>query len=149
MISSLFTASKVIISSVLVIFLLAGLVLAAFAVFKAAQPMELTDANEMTYWSFIRERVQAIKNLPSKCHSLYLVTFLTVPPYSLMYTYVGVYPDSFLARHTNPNDPWLPQANIQLNDAPGAWWSQLEKMSWHALTAERNPMTECNLPLPK
>ena len=77
----------------------------------------------------MRERIGAIRELPAKCRSLYLVSYLTVPPYALMYICVGVFPESYLARHTNPNDPWLPKTVIQAGDAPGAWWSQMEKMS--------------------
>lgn len=149
MIRSLFSALGMLIRLLLALVLIAGLVLVAFVAYKGSQPMQQEGAGGMTYWQFVRERIEAIGELPAKCRSLYLVTYLTVPPYALMYTYVGVFPDSFLARRTNPDDPWLPKTVIQASDAPGAWWVQMEKMSWHALTADRDPLPECNLPDPK
>ena len=149
MIRSLFSALSLLIRVILVFILIAGLVFVAFAGYKGSQPMQQAEANGMTYWQFMRERIQAISGLPAKCRSLYLVSYLTVPPYALMYTYVGVFPESYLARHTNPNDPWLPKTLIWASDAPSAWWSQVEKMTWHALTADRGPLPECNLPNPK
>ncbi|MEN4011363.1 MAG: hypothetical protein ROW48_04975 [Bellilinea sp.] len=149
MIRSLFSALRLLIRTILALILIAGLVFVAFAGYKGSQPMQQEGAHGMTYWQFMCERIEAVRELPARCRSLYLVTYLTVPPYALMYTYVGVFPESFLARYTNPNDPWLPKTMIQLGDAPSAWWSQMEKMTWHALTADRGPMPECNLPYPK
>jgi hypothetical protein len=122
-----------------------ALLLVGFIAYKGTQPMGIIDASGMTYWQFIGERIGVIRELPSNCQSLNLVTYLTIPPYSLMYTYVGVYPDSLLAKLTSPNDPWLIKENLQLQDAPEAWWSQIEHMSWHALTTDRIPLPECNI----
>jgi hypothetical protein len=129
MIRSVFSALGLLIRVILALILIAGLVLVAFVAYKGSQPMHQVGANGMTYWQFMRERIGAIHELPAKCLSLYLVSYLTVPPYALMYTCVGVFPESYQARHTNPNDPWLPKTVIQAGDAPGAWWSQMEKMS--------------------
>ena len=149
MIRSLFSALGMFIRVILALVLIAGLIFVAFVGYKGSQPMQQNSADGVTYWQFMRERIEAISGLPAKCRTLYLVSYLTIPPYSLMYTYVGVFPESYLARHTNPNDPWLPKTVIQAGDAPGAWWSLTEKMSWHALTADRGPLPECNLPNPK
>jgi hypothetical protein len=120
MIRSLFSVLGMLLRVILALILITGLVFVAFAGYKGSQPMEQEGANGMSYWQFMHERIQAISGLPAKCRSLYLVSYLTVPPYALMYTYVGVFPESYLARHTNPNDPWLPKTLIWASDAPAA-----------------------------
>jgi len=69
-----------------------------FVAYKGSQPMHQKEANGMTYWQIMREQVEVNGGLPAKCRSLYLVSYLTVLPHALMYTYVGVFPESYLAK---------------------------------------------------
>ena len=66
--------------------------------------MKKEGANGMTYWQFMRERIGAIRELPAKCQQVHFTGYvLAVPVYPVLYTYVGMFPDSFLAQHTQPH----------------------------------------------
>jgi hypothetical protein len=69
---------------------------------------------------------------------------IAVPVYPVLYTYVGMFPDSFLARHTQPH-PAIPK-NVRVVNAPNTWWSQVETVSWDAWVTSHVPhiMPECN-----
>jgi hypothetical protein len=54
-----------------------------------------------------------------------------------LYTYVGLFPDSYLARHTQPHLS-IPK-NVQLADAPDTWWSLVEDVSWEAWVTPHLP----------
>jgi hypothetical protein len=62
---------------------------------------------------------------------------------------VGMFPDSFLARHTQPH-PAIPE-DVKLSDAPATWWSLVETVSWDAWVTPHVPhiMPECNLKPPQ
>ena len=97
----------------------------AFIGYKGSQPMQQDSADGITYWL---------------CSCL--------PLYPVLYTYVGLFPDSFLAQHTQPH-PAIPK-NVQLADAPDTWWSLVEIASWDAWVTLHVPqiMPECNLNAP-
>ena len=87
--------------------------------------MQLDSADGMTYWQFVRERIGAIRELPAKCQQLHFTSFaIAVPLYPALYTLVGLYPDSYIARHTQP-DPSIPKG-IDWSDVPDTWWSLVE-----------------------
>ena len=77
--------------------------------------------------------------------ALHLATFLTIPPTATLYTLAGVFPDSALAQQISPSDRWRFKSRVPILSAPRAWWDQLERMSWFALTQGRSGTPECNL----
>lgn len=90
--------------------------------------MQQEGANGMSYWQFMRERIGAIHELPAKCQEMYIIGYLiAVLIYPVLYTYVGMFPDSFLAQHTQPH-PAIPK-DVRLINAPDTWWSLVETVS--------------------
>jgi len=149
MIRSFFSTLGLLIRAILILILIAGLILVAFIGFKGSRLMQLESANGMTYWQFMSERISTIRELPAKCQQLYFTSYLiAVPVYPVLYTYVGIYPDSFLARHTQPH-PAIPK-DVKWADAPATWWSLVEIVSWDAWVTPHVPqvMPECNLKAP-
>ena len=134
----------------LALVLTAGLVFVAFAGYQGSQPMQQAGAKGMTYWQFVGERVNAIRALPAKCQQMHFTGYLiAVPVYPALYTAVGLWPESALARHTQPH-PAIPK-DVQIADAPATWWSLVEIVSWEAWVTMHVPqvMPECNLPPPQ
>jgi hypothetical protein len=120
MIRKLFAALGMLIRLVLVLALVAGLVVVAFVAYKGSQPMQQAEANGKTYWQFMGERIGAIRELPAKCQQMHFTGYLlAVPLYPVLYTYVGLFPDSFLAQHTQPH-PAIPE-DVQWGDASATW----------------------------
>jgi hypothetical protein len=149
MVRSVFSALGMIIRLLLAFILIAGLVFVAFVAYQGSQSMPQSGAYNMTYWQFLRERIGAIRELPAKCQQMHFTSFaIAVSFYPALYTYVGLYPDSFIARHTQP-DPSIPK-NVTWSDAPGTWWRLVEDVSWEAWVTQHLPtiMPECNLPAP-
>ncbi len=150
MIRKLFSALGMLIRLLLVLTLVAGLIVVAFVAYKGSQPMQQDGADGMTYWQFMGERIGAIRELPVKCQQMHFTGYvLAVPLYPVLYTYVGMFPDSFLAQHTQPH-PTIPK-DVQWSDAPATWWSLVEIVSWEAWVTPHVPqvMPECNLTLPE
>jgi hypothetical protein len=149
MIRSLFSALGLLIRTILALVLIAGLVFVAFVGYRGSQPMQQDGANQMTYWHFMSEHIGAIRELPANCQRLHFTSFaIAVPLYPTLYTIVGLYPESYIARHTQP-DPSIPK-NISWSDAPDTWWSLVEDVSWEAWVTQHLPtvMPECNLQEP-
>ena len=149
MIRSLFSVLRLLIHATLALILIAGLILFAFVAYKGSQHMQQVSADGITYWQFMRERIGAIRELPAKCQQMHFTGYMiAVPIYPILYTYVGMFPDSFLARHTQPH-PAIPE-DVKLVDAPATWWSLVETVSWDAWVTQHVPyiMPECNLKLP-
>ena len=149
MIRSLFSALGILIRLLLALVLIAGLILVAFVAYEGSQPMQQNGADGMSYWQFMRERIGAIRELPAKCQQMHFTGYLiAVPVYPVLYTYVGMFPDSFLARHTQPHSA-IPE-DVKLSDAPTTWWSLVETVSWDAWVTPHVPqiMPECNLKPP-
>lgn len=149
MIRSIFSAFGILIRLLLALVLIAGVILVAFVAYKGSQPMPQAGADGMTYWQFLRERIGAIRELPAKCQQMHFTSFvIAVPLYPALYTFVGIYPGSYLARHTQP-DPSIPR-DIGWSDAPNTWWRLVEDVSWEAWVTQHLPtvMPECNLPAP-
>jgi hypothetical protein len=149
MIRSLFSVLVALFRVFLALILIAVLIFVGYTAYKGSQPMQQDGANGMTYWQFMRERIDSIRELPSKCQQLHFTAYLlAVPLYPVLYTYVGLYPDGFLAQHTQPH-PAIPE-DVRLIDAPGTWWSLVEIVSWDAWVTPHLPtvMPECNLQSP-
>ena len=149
MIRSIFFVLGLFIRAILALILIAGLVFVAFVAYKGSQSMQVASADGMTYWQFVRERIGAIRELPAKCQQMHFSSFaIAVPLYPALYTYVGIYPQSYLAGHTQP-DPSIPK-NIGWTDAPDTWWRLVEDVSWEAWVTRHLPtvMPECNLQPP-
>ncbi len=68
---------------------------------------------------------------PTLCHRTRLVYLaLALPLYPVLYTYVALYPESNLARHTQPN-PLIPNP-ITWQQAPETWQRLVRDISWRA-----------------
>ena len=143
------TGISLLLRLVLAVILIAGLVAAAFVVYKGSQPMQVKGADGLTYWQFLRERIGVIRELPTKCQQMHLTGYaIAVPFYPFLYTYVGVNPDGFLASHTQPH-PLIPE-EVSWAEAPGVWWDLVEQVSWEAWVTPHIPtvVPECNLEPP-
>lgn len=47
--------------------------------------MQIAEANGMTYWQFMRERIDTIRALPTKCQQMHLIGYaIAVPVYPLL-----------------------------------------------------------------
>jgi hypothetical protein len=134
---------------VLILIAIAILLALAYAAYRGAQPMQIPDAQGMTYWQFLEDRIQVISTQPVHCQRLYIVSFVIgVPVYPVLYTYVGKYPDSYLARHTMPHSA-IPQG-ITWKEAPRTWWLLVEQVSWEALVRpnRRVQVRDCPIQTP-
>lgn len=113
-----------------------------FIAYRGNQPMSLSTVPAgMTYWQFMEDRVEAAREIqPVRCgYGMFSFLILVGPFYSGLYTYVGMRPDSFLARVTQP-DPGIPKdaAGASWYQTPEIWWKVVERISWSAL-ARRGP----------
>jgi hypothetical protein len=116
---------------VLILIAIAILLVSAYAAYMGSQPMQIPDSQGMTYWQFMDERIQTIRTQPARCQRLHIISYvMAVPVYPVLYTYLGIYPDSYLARHTMPH-PTIPKG-ITWKEVPETWWSLVE-VSWEAL----------------
>ncbi len=125
------------------------LVLGSFIAYRGSQPMGIKEAHGLTYWQFVSNRVNAIEAMPSKCQRMHFTGFaIAITIYPTLYTYIGLYPDSLLARHAMP-DPHIPK-HVNWPDVPNTWWSLVESVSWEAWVTPHLPniLPECNLKPP-
>lgn len=103
---------------------------------KGNQPMSVRQAPQgMTYFEFMQDRVDAAKALKPSCRfGMFASLAILGPFYSVLYTYVGVRPDSFVARVTAP-DPDIPKGveNASWYELPDIWWKVVEHLSWTML----------------
>ncbi len=118
---------------------------AGYVGIRGNQPMSISQVPVgMTYWEFIQDRLDAAKEVqPARCGTGKLTFFAIMTPfYSVLYTHVGIHPDSFLARVTM-HDGNIPTgvAGVDLTQVPDIWWKTVERLSWSAL-ARRTPA--CN-----
>lgn len=128
---------------------------AGFVGMRGNQAMSISQVPAgMTYWEFMQDRLDAAKEVqPARCGTGKLTFFAVMTPfYSVLYTYVGIHPNGFLAKVTTQdgNIP-IDSAGADLIEVPGIWWETVERLSWSAL-ARRTPA--CNfrpvkLPSPK
>jgi hypothetical protein len=118
---------------------------AVFVGIRGNRPMSISQVPAgMTYWEFMQDRLDAAKDVqPARCGTG-IITFFAImaPIYSVLYTHVGIHPDSFLARMTM-HDGNIPTgvAEADLTQVPEIWWKTVERLSWSAL-ARRTPA--CN-----
>lgn len=113
---------------------------------KGNQAMDLPQAPKgITYFEFIQDRIDAAHEIqPARCGVGKMTFFILVTPfYSVLYTWVGVHPDGFVARMT-ARDASIPK---DVKDAgwdriPDIWWNTFVRLSWSAL-ARHTPA--CNL----
>jgi hypothetical protein len=88
----------------------------------------------------MRDRLEAANEVkPARC-GIGMSSFLVLvgPFYSALYTYIGIHPDSFLARVSQP-DPSIPKgvSGFAWDQVPEIWWKVVEKISWAALARSR------------
>ncbi len=90
----------------------------------------------MTYFEFMQDRIDAAKVVkPARCGIGMFASLAALGPfYSVLYTYVAVEPESFLARVTAP-DPDIAKGaeGAGWNEVPGIWWKTVERLSWTML----------------
>lgn len=108
-----------------------------FVAYRGSQPMEVPGAPaEMTYFEFMKDRVEAAKVIePSRCGwGMFLTLGLIGPVYSVVYTDIGIHPGGFLDRVSQP-DSNIPTgvAGAPWYEAPGIWWDVVEQISWTML----------------
>ena len=111
-----------------------------FIAYRGNQPMSVPGAPAgITYWQFMADRVEAAKEIkPARCgFGMFGFLILVGPFYSGLYTYVGIQPDSFLARVTQ-RDSSIPKgvAGAAWFQVPEIWWKVVERLSWSALTKQ-------------
>jgi hypothetical protein len=127
---------------VLVMLLVALVAFAGFVFVKGSQPMgvvgadpngKTADLGAMNYWEFMSSRLAASRETSSNCHHTRLI-YLTIvlPVYPVVYTFVALYPESNIARHTQPS-PLIPNP-IAWKQAPETWWKLVKEISWLAFT---------------
>ena len=120
--------------TMIILFVIAAIL---FITYRGNQPMSLPQVPAgMSYWQFIEERIEAAKEVnPARCgYGMFSFLILVGPFYSALYTYVGIHPDSFLARVTQP-DSSIPKGitGAAWYQVPEIWWKVVEKISWTAL----------------
>jgi hypothetical protein len=141
---------RLIVRTILALIVISLVISVVFVAIRVSQPMQLKQANGMTYWQFLNDRLGVIMQKPAKCQELHILDYvLGVTIYPALYTFVGIFPDSFLARHTMPY-PLIPK-NVKWYEAPNTWWSLVEAVSWDAWVTPHLPsiMPECNLKSPE
>jgi hypothetical protein len=127
---------------VLVMLLVALVAFAGFVFVKGSQPMgvvgadprgAIADLGAMNYWNFMAHQLAASRETSSNCHRTRLI-YLTIalPVYPVVYTYVALYPESVLARHTQPSR--LISEPIKWSQVPETWWKLVKEISWLAFT---------------
>lgn len=122
--------------------LLVGLVFAGFVIHEAAQPVgrvgadpagQQADLGDLSYWEFMTSRLDASRETPVNCHRTRLIALaLGLPLYPALYTYIGLYPESSLARHVQPS-PLIPQ-QITWQEVPETWFRLVKEVSWLVFT---------------
>jgi hypothetical protein len=105
--------------------------------YRGNQPMSVPQVPKgMTYFEFIQDRVDAAKLVkPARCgYGMFLSLATLGPLYSVVYTEVAIHPNGFLAKVTAP-DPDIPKGveNVSWREAPGVWWTVVERLSWTML----------------
>jgi len=104
--------------------------------YKGNQPMSVPQVpQDMTYFEFVQDRIAAAKELKLTCGVGMFVSLAILGPfYSVLYTYVAVQPDSFVARVTAP-DPDIDRsaAGASWTKIPDVWWKTVERLSWTML----------------
>ena len=137
-----------------------------YVLVKGSQPMDFVGADpngqtavlsDVNYWEFMANRLAASRETPANCHRTRLIYLaIALPVYPVVYTYVALFPDSNLARHTQPS-PLIPDP-ISWKEAPETWWQLVKEISWLAFTEPQWDYTpvrgervnidqKCNLPV--
>jgi len=104
--------------------------------YKGNQPMSVPQVpQDMTYFEFVQDRVDAAKELKLTCGvGMFASLAILGPFYSVLYTYVALAPDSFVAKVTAP-DPDIASnvVGASWTEIPGVWWETVERLSWTML----------------
>lgn len=124
---------KYLVKPILVIALVAGLVRAAF-------PMNLPEAQGMTYYELLAERFDAYKdgNSTKLIITVIATRFLSLPVEIVYYgstpsVITIFYPDSRVADwyRTNPGYEWtLPKGEVSVRNIPALYWEAIERTTW-------------------
>jgi hypothetical protein len=126
----------------LVMLLVAVVAIAGIIFVKGSQPMGVAgvdpkgqnaNLDDMSYWEFMSGSLAASRETPVNCHRTRLIYLaISLPVYPLIYTYVALYPDSYLAQHIQPSS--LVPDPISLEQVPDTWWALVKEISWFAFT---------------
>jgi hypothetical protein len=86
------------------------------------------DLNDLNYLEFMAGSLAASRETPDSCHRNRLVGLtIMLPVYPVLYTAFALYPESILARNTQPS-PLIPPP-ITWRQAPETWWKLLSEIS--------------------
>ncbi len=145
---------------VLVTSLVLVLTLGVWMYYRGTQPMEVPEARGITFWQFMRDRWDAYKSTDARISALpqYLGCrndILYYLPLNLKgaanFTYASLNPDSKLAyafKYWEEQKPEeiLPKVNeVNIAEAPDAFWSYFERAYWRSLVAIDYMAAECKL----
>jgi hypothetical protein len=158
-------AMSFIFKMMLVLIIVIAIAITGFVFVKGSQPIGMIGVypsggtavlNDLNYWEYMTNRLQASSETPANCHKTRLVYLaIALPVYPAIYTYVALFPESSLATHIQPNQ-LIPEP-ISWRQAPETWWQLVKEVSWLAFTEpQRNYTPEvgqrvridqwCNLP---
>jgi hypothetical protein len=120
--------------------LIATAILTGLVAWHGAQPVEAAGKGSRTavlgdtsYWEFMAGSLAASRETPTICHRTRLIGLaIMLPLYPVLYTAIGLYPESALARHAQPS-PLIP-APIGWREAPETWWRLVKEISWFVMT---------------
>ena len=123
------------------------------------QPMQIPEAQGMIYSQLIKNRLDGWnRNQDRYGESIMHCKVITIGglalsiPVQIIYTYVGINPDSEMLLYIDPNDiqaNYLP-ANASILTLANSWWWVLEKFSWGTLVigVAHSSTSVCRLPIP-
>jgi len=135
----------------LVIVLVAAVALAGFVLVKGSQPVGAVSAgpngqtislDKTSYWEFMTGSLAASRQTPLNCHRTRLIYLaIALPLYPAVYTFIALYPESFLARYVQPSrlipgpiTPCNERSGLAWRQAPETWWRLVVEVSLLAFT---------------
>ena len=126
----------------LIAVVLVGLAFAGFVAYRGSQPVgavgadpagQQADLGDLSYWEFMSSRLEASRETRANCHRTRLIALaIGLPLYPALYTYLGLYPESSLARHVQPS-PLIPE-QITWQEVPETWFRLVQEVSWLVFT---------------
>ena len=135
-------AMSFIIRLIFVLMLVVIITFIGYLLVKGSQPMgvvgrapngESAVLSELNYWEFMANRLVASSETSVNCHRTRLIYMaIALPVYPVVYSYVALFPESSLARHTQPS-PLIPDP-ISWKEAPETWWRLVKEITWLVFT---------------
>ena len=157
-------ASMIVIRVVFVGAILMVSISLAYLIWRASQPMEMPQFNDLSYYQLVKERRQAYIDLAKHYQAsnpgqvihyedCFLpesgVQIIVALPTAGFYVLAGMYPD--LQKYINPRDiqnGLMPEHATWFGYLP-AWWSTFEKFVWGmVIHAPHGPVPYCRVSPP-